>query len=498
MTNIINPQDSKKNIGTYISENEMPNAKDLEKSVLGSCMTTAGAFEIVESLLQRDCFYVSAYKYVFHAMSNLAKQGQVIDISTVIEQLKVQEELEKVGGAYGITQLTSNTILIAKIPTYCLIIREKYVKREYIYIGQSMMDSGLDPSTDALLVHERHKKDIFYLDSKILTKHFPFIPDWSNKPKEIPDVIKLSDTGILSFKNLSAIIANPGFGKTSVLEAIACSFLNPDADSLGFQVNPLCKGILIIDTERPDADVWKSFYRICKRAGIPTGQELKNVKIAGLRNFARLSDRKRIIERLIKSGPVSLLLVDGAGDLVADPNDLDQAIECRVWLRELTQSHDISTLTTLHSNSNSDKPRGHVGSELLRESESVLLIKNDGDTHILTTEFEFGKNRNNPKLNSAFTWSDSKMMFISTDFESIEPKKQQAAENRKKENLSNLAKEILPFGKSFSNIELVNALITKQDISERTAQTRIKTFLANQLVEKGNDNFYRLKTNKAE
>src|SRR5687767_9411516 len=76
-----------------------------------------------------------------------------------------------------------------------------------------------------------------------------FIPTWTNKPVPIPDVLSLAGTPILGHQNSSAIIALPGHGKSSIIEAVSASYLNPHADSLGFSVDQSCEGIIIIDNE---------------------------------------------------------------------------------------------------------------------------------------------------------------------------------------------------------------------------------------------------------
>ena len=51
-----------------------------------------------------------------------------------------------------------------------------------------------------------------------------FIPDWYNRPAQVPGVLSLGDTEILSHQNLTSVIAKPGQGKSSIIEAIEGSF----------------------------------------------------------------------------------------------------------------------------------------------------------------------------------------------------------------------------------------------------------------------------------
>ena len=148
-----------------------------------------------------------------------------------------------------------------------------------------------------------------------------FLPDWNNKPKVLPAVLTLNGSSILTHQNLTSIIAAPGFGKSSICEAILASYLNPDVDCLGFKVDPNCRGVIYIDFERTNSDVWNSFSRMCRRAGISEGQGITGVQIAGMRSIPRLDERLSAIEVLLQKYPCSLLILDGAGDMVTDTND---------------------------------------------------------------------------------------------------------------------------------------------------------------------------------
>lgn len=243
-----------------------------------------------------------------------------------------------------------------------------------------------------------------------------FIPNWNNKPPEMPPVLSLMGVNILTAENITAIIAAPGAGKSSLSEAVCAWHLNFTSDALGFEGDPNFKGVIYCDFERTNQDVWNSFNRMARRAGVPFGGSTDKVIIAGMRSIPRLSERMDAIVHLVKNNPCSLLILDGAGDLVIDTNDLPQAIECRIQLRELTVDFNLSIFTTLHPNPGSTKPRGHIGSEICREAECVFLAKKvDGDIHILTTNFEHGKNRNGSDLTTAYKWDIEEMMFVSVD-----------------------------------------------------------------------------------
>lgn len=235
-----------------------------------------------------------------------------------------------------------------------------------------------------------------------------FIPTWDNEPPLPKPIIDIQSIPVLTYQNISVLIAQPGFGKSSICEAILSKVISRDAPSFGINVDS--KKALYIDCERTDIDVHTSWKRMMNRANT---RETGAVIFMGMRMIAKFSERKKVIERVLNENPeIDLLIVDGAGDLVLDTNSLMEAVELKAWLRSLTSLHALSILTTLHPNPGDNKPRGHLGSEMLREAQSILIIEKQGEIRKLTTEFKHGKNRNGTDAETFFKWGDNESMMI--------------------------------------------------------------------------------------
>lgn len=249
-----------------------------------------------------------------------------------------------------------------------------------------------------------------------------FIPRWDNKPEERAPIIELNGTSILTHQNLTAIIAAPGSGKSSFCEALCACLINPEADTLGLSIGEQIGRILYFDCERTNDDLYRSFERMHRRAGTDIKAQI-DVRIYGLRDIVKHSDRLQAIEDLISfEGEINMLvIIDGAGDLVQNVNDLDEATACRYWIRGLTKK-GISILTTLHPNKGTLNPRGHLGSEILRESDGIIAIQKKKDIHVITSDFEHGKTRNSKGVSGAFQWNDEVSMFTSAQIDGNEVK----------------------------------------------------------------------------
>src|SRR5438067_11775276 len=87
-------------LGTMMYGKVPPQAKELEDAVLGAIMLEKSAFDTVVEILKPECFYLEGHQRIYKAMQGLAAKSQPIDILTVVEELKMREELEIVGGPY--------------------------------------------------------------------------------------------------------------------------------------------------------------------------------------------------------------------------------------------------------------------------------------------------------------------------------------------------------------------------------------------------------------
>ncbi|MCC6837145.1 MAG: replicative DNA helicase, partial [Bacteroidia bacterium] len=84
-----------------------PQAVELEEAVLGALMLEKDALTNVIDILKAESFYKDANSRIFGAIERLFTRSEPVDILTVTQELKKTGELEMVGGAYYITQLTN-------------------------------------------------------------------------------------------------------------------------------------------------------------------------------------------------------------------------------------------------------------------------------------------------------------------------------------------------------------------------------------------------------
>lgn len=109
-----------------------PQAKDAEIAILGALMIESGAIDKIADLLTIDSFYVTAHQKIYAAITDLQKKQRPIDLITVSEQLKTNNDLEIIGGPYELVKLTNAIVSTANIVNHAKIVHEKYLLRKLI------------------------------------------------------------------------------------------------------------------------------------------------------------------------------------------------------------------------------------------------------------------------------------------------------------------------------------------------------------------------------
>jgi hypothetical protein len=331
-----------------------------------------------------------------------------------------------------------------------------------------------------------------------------------NAPPTTPALITLNGVRILSAGNISTMMAPQSVGKSSIVEILAAAHLakvakNEKADTLGFSVNLLDnKKIWMIDTERSFEHFWYGIDKNAMRRGL--GYEYADFTSEHLNKVARFehvrgikpANLAQLLTKGLQTKEYGLVLLDGVADLVNDPNSAEQASGVWQLLGELTQTYNVGIFTTLHPNptkaGEEGKGRGHLGSEMIRRSESVFYIEMLKNTGIrrLHADNPYSKVRadDKSKLSAHFSWSEIANAFMSheCDFSA------DTTNNKVSESVNQLA---LLVDRCFGN---AGGKLTAKDLAQkvcefrgcesRTAYKRINDMVEHKLILKDKNRLY--------
>lgn len=159
-------------LSTMVYGKVPPQAKELEEAILGALMLEKSAFDTVSEIIKPECFYVDANQHIFRAMQALQQDSVPIDILTVVEQLKKQEMLDKVGGPYYVTKLTNSVVSTANIDAHARIVLQKFIQRELIKISGEIIGDAYEDSTDVFDLLDESETKMFNITNNYLKKNF--------------------------------------------------------------------------------------------------------------------------------------------------------------------------------------------------------------------------------------------------------------------------------------------------------------------------------------
>ena len=206
----------------------------------------------------------------------------------------------------------------------------------------------------------------------------------SNIPKLIP-VVKRHNTIICSEGNISAVVGEAKSKKTFLCTAMVGSLLdNKQRQQFGIQPNR-CK-VLWVDTEQSPAHIQKLLFRINILGGLPHNTPDPTIYMAALRE-ATPSDRMNIVINGITAHNPKLVVIDGISDLMNNTNCLEESEALVAKLLALSSIHNCHIMCVLHTNPNSDKARGHLGSTLMRKAESVIYVYKTGEISMVKPQY---------------------------------------------------------------------------------------------------------------
>ena len=214
-----------------------PQATELEEAILGALMIEKDAIHEVSDILQVESFYTDVHQTIYQAILALSSRLEPIDLYTVGDMLKREGNLEKVGGAAYLAQLTERVGSAAHIEAYARIVAQKYIQRELIKSAIEIQKNSFDDSIDVadliddaeskiLKVSEGHVKRDVRKSYDIVREALTMIEEAAKRPDGLNGV----PTGFRDLDKLTSgwqpsdliiIAARPSMGKTAFVLSLA-------------------------------------------------------------------------------------------------------------------------------------------------------------------------------------------------------------------------------------------------------------------------------------
>jgi hypothetical protein len=192
--------------------------------------------------------------------------------------------------------------------------------------------------------------------------------DIEKSPAILRVIEGVNNTEIMTLGNFSTIIGKAKSRKTFLTTLFVAALLS---DNVIQCLQSLEKGkIAWFDTEQSRYHVQMIPKRI-KRLLC----EIPNMlTIFCLRPYTYKQRVEMIENYLAGSSGLNCVIIDGIRDLISDINDPNQATEIVEKLMKWSNIYNIHIIVIIHQNKGDYNARGHVGTEIVNKSETVISV----------------------------------------------------------------------------------------------------------------------------
>ncbi len=304
--------------------------------------------------------------------------------------------------------------------------------------------------------------------------------DPGNKPPEEACIFSLTGVEIAHAGNLVTVAAAVKSGKSSVIAAMIASLMGEaDGDYLAFSgSNPDGKAVLHFDTEQSRGDHWLMGMRTLRRAGLEAPPSwFQSYSLILLGPEERGAVIGAMARQSVASGGLHSIFIDGVADLVLDVNDLEEACGLVTELHQLANETGCVIVSAIHHNPGGEKTRGHLGSQIERKSESVLVLRKEGELVSIDCKPARRQEISGDKA-PRFSWDPHAGMHKLSQIRAV------TANDRKREELGILADEVFGEKSLLSWTELNQAIMAARGWSKNTAGNKIIAMVKLEVIKK--------------
>lgn len=253
-----------------------PASPEAERSILGGLLLDSGThWATAAASIQVDDFSLDSHRRIYRAIEQLVRNGHVVDIITLVEELRRTKEIESVGGVAYLASLTEGLPRNISIVEYATIVRNKAILRDTMRVGTSIENAAADQSDSPSLILEAAQTQLRELTQRTIRTGLERVSDYFAKTYASVDEYyspAAAPKGVLSpfaqwnamaggfhRKELIIIAARPSMGKTAMMTTL-CVHLGVE----------LRQKVAVFSLEQPTQAILDRM--VCARAGVAVGE----------------------------------------------------------------------------------------------------------------------------------------------------------------------------------------------------------------------------------
>ena len=214
-----------------------PQNLDAEKSVLGAVLIDEEILPDVTELVKPADFYEKPHELIFAAMVHLYERHKPVDMLTLTDELRKEDQLEIVGGATYLSELTNYVPTSAHAEAYAELVAQKAVRRRLIHASSTITEMGYEESYETQELLSKAESELFNVSDQslkqdlvsiesILTESFDRLEELHRNKGALRGI----KTGYRDLDNMTAglqrsdliiLAARPAMGKTTFVTNLA-------------------------------------------------------------------------------------------------------------------------------------------------------------------------------------------------------------------------------------------------------------------------------------
>jgi len=216
-----------------------PHSLEAEKSTLGSLLIDKDAIIKIADLITAEDFYHDKHARIYSAIVDIFEKRNPIDVLTVTSQLEDKKELDAIGGASYLAELTSEVPTASHIFQYATIVKQKSVLRKLLKAGDTITGLGFNETDEIENLLEEAEKSLFNVSQTFIKDRFVHVkevltmtyekladlhdPESKDKYRGVPTGFRDLDNILsgLQPSDLVVLAARPSMGKTALALNVA-------------------------------------------------------------------------------------------------------------------------------------------------------------------------------------------------------------------------------------------------------------------------------------
>jgi replicative DNA helicase len=216
---------------------------DAERSILGAILLDNQTFYQADNLRSEE-FSLDSHRRIFARIIDMMSASRPVDIITLSEELRTQQQLEAIGGVAYLASLTDGVPPRANIQHYIRIVKDKALLRGLINLSNKSITRALEQSEPVDAILNDAEQGLISLSQDVRDTGFSTIEQ------------------IVTEHNIIQRITN----QTAGITGLATHFADLDEMTSGLQ-----KGDLIIIAARPSMGKTSFVMNVAENAGVKDG-----------------------------------------------------------------------------------------------------------------------------------------------------------------------------------------------------------------------------------